>query len=251
MKRILRLFPILIITILLFTLSSCGLVDAFLEGWHGDTETAEVEDVRETEVEERAPNFCADVAQDDGHNEILDETKSEISDEDDTTGIVEDGGAVEDAGTINDTGQIESNAGFVFPFTFAATDLYGNTVTEATLGEKEVYFVYYWATWCGACVRGLPALAKIAEDYSDRVGFIGLLDDYKSNLAGAKKAVESAGIPDSFIMINARLPEVSDIYELVQSGYLPTSFILSVDDQIGLVGSYGEKFADYLDDFLD
>jgi len=236
MKIIAKLFLLLAVIILLFTLTSCGLVDAFLEGWNEDTETAEVENVSETGVEERAPSFCAGVVQDDGQNEV----KDEAGDESNTAGV------------DTETGQIESNgAGFVFPYEFTAVDMYGNTVTEATLGEKEVYFVYYWATWCGACVRGLPALAKIAEDYGDRVGFIGLLDDYKSNLSGARKAVENAGIPDSFIMVNARLPEVSDIYELVQSGYLPTSVIISVDDIIGLVGSYGEEFADYLDSFLD
>jgi hypothetical protein len=31
-------------------------------------------------------------------------------------------------------------------FSFSAEDLYGNTVTEETLGEKEFFFLYAWQT---------------------------------------------------------------------------------------------------------
>ena len=39
-----------------------------------------------------------------------------------------------------------SNA-FAFPFAFSGEDLYGNPVTEETLGQKELFVAYLWATW--------------------------------------------------------------------------------------------------------
>ena len=37
--------------------------------------------------------------------------------------------------------------GYKFPFGFSTEDLHGNTVTEETLGEKELFFAYLWAVW--------------------------------------------------------------------------------------------------------
>ena len=37
--------------------------------------------------------------------------------------------------------------GFKFPFAFSTVDLYGNTVTEEDLGEKELFVAYLWAVW--------------------------------------------------------------------------------------------------------
>ena len=94
------------------------------------------------------------------------------------------------AGSGSGSGEIDtppvvvpgSSSGFIFPYQFAAMDLYGNPIDERTLGEKEVYFVQYWGTWCPPCVGEMPELAELAYMYGDRVGFIGLDDDYKSNI---------------------------------------------------------------------
>ena len=34
-----------------------------------------------------------------------------------------------------------------FPIEFTAEDLYGNTVTAASFGEKQLYYIYFWGTW--------------------------------------------------------------------------------------------------------
>ena len=34
-----------------------------------------------------------------------------------------------------------------FPLEFTAEDLYGNTVTAASFGEKQLYYVFFWGTW--------------------------------------------------------------------------------------------------------
>jgi len=38
-------------------------------------------------------------------------------------------------------------AGYKFPFSFSIEGLYGETVTEEDLGEKELFMVYLWAVW--------------------------------------------------------------------------------------------------------
>ena len=141
-----------------------------------------------------------------------------------------------------------------FPFAFTAEDIYGNTVTEAALGEKQLFLIHHWATWCGVCVGGLPVLSKVAESYGDRVGFIGLVDDYQTNLSKAKRIAESSGVPSSFIMLDAQDKELSAILVLVQSGYFPTSVIIDGSGEMfepKLIGSYGERYALLLDILLE
>lgn len=139
-----------------------------------------------------------------------------------------------------------------FPYSFTAKDVYGNTVTEADLGEKAVYFVHYWATWCPPCVKEMPDLAVLAAEYGDRAGFIGLVDDYDTNLNGVLDIIGSAGIPQSFIMVDANVPSVSELAKTVDSGYLPTTVIIAggkvVSEQI--IGEHGAKYADFLDEYL-
>jgi len=139
-----------------------------------------------------------------------------------------------------------------FPLSFTAQDLYKNTVTEENLGEKQLFFLHLWATWCPPCINEMPELAKLAGEYGDRVGFIALLVDYDSNLEGAISIAESAGIPDSFIMVDAGLPEMSDLLLLLQSGSVPTTVIVAPDGRMTeqMVGAYGAAYADILDMLL-
>jgi len=114
---------------------------------------------------------------------------------------------------------------------FTATDIFGNSVSEKDVGEKDFYFIYLWATWCPPCIQGMPDLASIAREYGDRVGFIGLLTDYDSNLEGAVNIVESSGVPSAFVMIDAYEQSVSDLLEAVQTGFVPATIILTADGE--------------------
>jgi thiol-disulfide isomerase/thioredoxin len=139
----------------------------------------------------------------------------------------------------------------LFPTDFSAVDLYGNPVTPQTLGEKEVFLIYYWATWCGACVQGLPDLVSLAENYGDRVGFIGLLDDYSSNLSGAVNIMNSVGMPDNFVMIDARLNSVRPMLQMVSTGYVPsTAFLYDGGTDGPHIGALGNEYARIIDRLL-
>jgi len=118
---------------------------------------------------------------------------------------------------------------FLLPYNFTATDLYGNIVTAETLGEKRAFFVHLWATWCGPCVRGMPDLAEISRNYADDVGFIGLVSDF-DNSSGAINIIESAGVPSSFVMLNADEASLSHLREMVRTGFVPASVIITKDN---------------------
>jgi thiol-disulfide isomerase/thioredoxin len=159
-----------------------------------------------------------------------------------------------DTPTPDDTPMPSSNASF--PYSFTATDVYGNTVTEQSLGEKQVFFVHLWATWCGPCLAEMPDFAQLVQNYGDKVGFIALLTDFSDNQSGAKNIVENAGIPTSFIMVDAYTAGLEEALSLLNSGYVPTTVILYNDNgnwqsSPQLVGAYGSGYARELDNYLN
>jgi len=207
----------------------CVLLSVSLTGCAGSGTPAEVPiDFETPEPEEREPA----PAQTDTQEDIPTETPPEETSQDDA-----------------DTDELIWG---ILPFSFTAVDLYGNTVTEESIGEKQLFFIHFWATWCPPCVGEMPELAAIAEEFSDRVGFIGLIEDYDSNLKGAINIVEASGVPDSFVMVDARLPEMSDLLKLVQSDGVPTSIIVAADGRMSeqIIGAYGSVYADILNSIL-
>lgn len=143
-----------------------------------------------------------------------------------------------------------NGGGNVFPFEFVAQDIYGNTVTEDSLGEKELFFIHYWGTWCPPCINEMPEMAEIVKEYGDRVGFIGLVDDYSSNASGARKIMDDSGVPQSFFNVDADNGDLAELLKMVQSGYVPTTVIIDRNgNQVGevLVGAYGRAYGEEID----
>lgn len=60
---------------------------------------------------------------------------------------------------------------------FAAMDLDGNIVTEDVLKEKKITLINIWATFCGPCIREMPALARLSEEFSGEMQVIGIVLD--------------------------------------------------------------------------
>ncbi len=75
---------------------------------------------------------------------------------------------------------------------FAANDLDGNIVTESILKEKKLTMINIWATFCGPCIREMPALGKLSEEFGSDMQIIGIvldLCDGNGNILPDKKAL--------------------------------------------------------------
>lgn len=75
------------------------------------------------------------------------------------------------------------------------TDFSGNPITFETIQSNRLTMVNYWATWCGYCVKEMPDLSRLAEEYADQgLGTIGVLIWDDGSIDAAKTFVESSGI---------------------------------------------------------
>ena len=115
-----------------------------------------------------------------------------------------------------------------FPFPFTAEELNGSTITEASLGERELFFIYYWTTWCPACVNSMPGLVEMAEEFADYVGFITLLGDFGTARETAIRITGSA----PFYTMNSRDGDFEYLMQLVQPRVVPTSIIIDTEGNI-------------------
>ncbi|MCL2357558.1 MAG: TlpA family protein disulfide reductase [Defluviitaleaceae bacterium] len=146
----------------------------------------------------------------------------------------------------------EAAAVGAFPFPFLAQDLYGNDVTEEALGEKEAFFVYYWTTWCGTCVRAMPGLAELSREFEGRVGFLTLLGDFNTAADTAAAIKQNAGA--EFTTVAANHADFAELFPLVQSGFLPTSIILDRDGNVigeQMIGGSARTFRNAISDALE
>ena len=158
-------------------------------------------------------------------------------------------------GPVDETpppGDFVAGGGRPFPFAFTAVDIYGNTVTEASLGEHELFFIHFWATWCGPCITEMPDLAQLEQDYADRVGFLVLLGDF-DNKSGAIDIYNYFDFPDIENSITVcgqtTFDNQHEIMKMLDIQFIPTTIIIDADGNMleHLVGSQFENYAKYLD----
>jgi len=228
MKSVKIIVSIIILTILLtFSLTACGIIEL-------------IESINPLEYfkTEPSPEPTAD-------------SPNTTKDTPDTQGIINP--------PANDNSRddgIDIRTGGLFPFPFSTVDLFGNTVTEASLGEKELFFVHFWGTWCPPCIAELPELAQLERDFADRVGFLMLLDDF-DNKSGAIDLYHSNNFTDtgsSFTVCGrTTFNDNHEIMHMLDIQYVPTTIILDSDGNLldHLEGAFFSDYAKYLDMHLN
>ena len=81
----------------------------------------------------------------------------------------------------------------VYDFTLKNTE--NQTVSLSEISGKSLTVVDFWATWCQPCIRSMPKLVDLSEQYEDRgVGFVGISVDSPRNLSKVKPFTRSMGI---------------------------------------------------------
>lgn len=142
---------------------------------------------------------------------------------------------------------------------FELEDFDGNKINIADILAKNKYtFVNVWGTFCGYCIKEMPDLAKLANDYKGKLGFLGIVADAKpltsSNEAEKMmrdKTIESAKriISKTKVKYANLLPsqDALNYFSDLITGY-PTTFIIDsegnvVDTYVGARDYDGYKFS--------
>ena len=140
----------------------------------------------------------------------------------------------------------------LFPFEFTAEDLHGNIVTHASFGERDIFLLYFWTTWCGACIVAMPDMVNLANEFGDRVGFVSLLGDFETGRRTAIQMTEDLNIP--FFTMDANHDDFEIFIHFVQSGFVPTAAIIDIyGNMIGdmIVGGGYARLREAIESALD
>ncbi len=106
------------------------------------------------------------------------------------------------------------------------------------LDNRQVYFsdlkgekltvIDFWATWCQPCIRSIPALVEMSDDFAGQgVNFIGISVDSPRNMAKVKPFTRSMGIRYP-ILLDPSGETMGDLNVTA----VPTLLIVGDDDRI-------------------
>lgn len=142
---------------------------------------------------------------------------------------------------------------------FTAQDLQGQTVNQEILAGKKLTMVNIWATFCSPCIREMPDLGALAQEYADKgVQIVGLLSDATasdgsispSQVELAQQIVDATGA--NYLHI---IPTGDMLGLLYQITSVPTTFFVDETGKqvgTGYVGSKDkEAWAAIIDQMLE
>ena len=129
----------------------------------------------------------------------------------------------------------ESSAIFV---TFEGTDLEGNTVSEDVFTQSKLTMVNVWATYCNPCLREMPGLGELAEEYNvSEFQIIGIVSDVREgeDQALVESLVQQTGANYPHLLLN---DSINNAFMGSVSG-VPTTFFFDGEGMYlgGVVGS--------------
>ncbi len=119
-------------------------------------------------------------------------------------------------------------------FTFTTTDRDGNTWDESVFAGYALTMINFWEPWCGPCVREMPDLQKLQENYADR-GLL-ILGVYSTDgmEADVDSVLKSSGVTYPIL-------HYTEAFERFESGYVPTTIFVDREGNV-LSGSEGELY---------
>lgn len=117
------------------------------------------------------------------------------------------------------------------PVTFTGTDMAGNTVSSDVLAQSKLTMINVWATYCGPCLREMPALGQLAADYdTEEFQIIGIISDVSEgeDQSTAESLIQQTGADYTHLLLN------DSVYFglLTDVTAVPTTFFLDRDGNI-------------------
>ncbi len=107
------------------------------------------------------------------------------------------------------TSSADENAGLLSSFTSETLD--GEKADAGIFEGKKVTMVNIWATFCGPCIREMPDLQRLHEDYADKsFQVVGIVCDVygDTNLDEAKAIVKDTGVKYDSLLPSDSLKEI-------------------------------------------
>lgn len=110
--------------------------------------------------------------------------------------------------------------------TFEGTDLEGNALSSDILSQSKLTMVNVWATYCGPCLREMPALGELAAEYdAEDFQLIGIVSDVMegADQSTAEDLVQETGANYPHLLLNESIyfGLLSDVTAV------PTTFFLN------------------------
>lgn len=78
---------------------------------------------------------------------------------------------------------------------FRLKNLDNQTISYKVVKGETLTVIDFWATWCKPCIKSIPKLVEISEEFQDQgVSFVGISIDGPRNLAKVKPFARSLGV---------------------------------------------------------
>ncbi len=110
-------------------------------------------------------------------------------------------------------------------FFFETTDRDGNTWNEQDLSANKLTMINFWEPWCGPCVREIPDLERLYENYKDQ-GFMILGVYQEPGMENEVVEILSDG------GVTYPILHYTDEFARFQTGYVPTTVFVDGEGHI-------------------
>lgn len=113
-------------------------------------------------------------------------------------------------------------------YDFKLKDIDNKRISWSQVKGEQVTVIDFWATWCKPCIKSIPKLISIYDDFSDKgVVVLGINVDNPGNSAKVKPFVHNMGISYPVLLdVN------SEVMASLNVSLLPTLLLVNVKDQV-------------------
>ena len=108
---------------------------------------------------------------------------------------------------------------------FSTTDRAGNAADESMLKGHRLVMLNFWEPWCPPCVKEMPDLERLYEDYKDRGLLILGIYSTEGQEADVDKVLSDSGTSYPIL-------RYSKDFDIFQTGYVPTTVFVDEEGTI-------------------